>query len=154
MPPSLLVIIAAEHDATQTSVNAARTTRTSSAYAIPCQGHATSPAGRRGLCLATAGHLRLCVTVGIAERRCIDQPVRTSPARTKRPGDLRRQLDLSEEPLGIEVVLSRLVDDANEAGSVGFCIRQRHVDLPPLERNAVPRVRQAYDVAGGSAITR
>src|SRR3954452_24313514 len=48
---------------------------------------------------------------------------------------------------GIEIVLPRLVDDAQEALALGRGIADCHVDLPGLKRRRIPIVRQADDVA-------
>ena len=65
----------------------------------------------------------------------------------ERLGESRRERDLGELLARVQVVLARLVDDANHADLRGDGVAQRGVDLANLEGRSVAVVRHAYDEA-------
>src|SRR5262249_35885713 len=69
------------------------------------------------------------------------------PARSKRSHDSSRKPDRHEEGRRIEVVLTRLVDDAHHPHARRLAVIQTTVELAHLERGRVATVLHADDVA-------
>jgi len=65
-----------------------------------------------------------------------------------------RKLNWGEVTCGIEVIVTRLVDDAKLAMFRGICVRQYLINLVKFERNFVAPVLQAYNKLLGRCFHR
>ena len=67
--------------------------------------------------------------------------------RRQRLPDCRRQRNRPEKFSGIQVVLARFIDGANQSVPFGVSVRQGNVYFAPFERRRITLVRKIHDHA-------